>query len=254
MMTLHQTFFNCFIVLCALCWGSFLNVVAYRLLRDKSPFSGRSLCPQCNQTIAWYDLVPIFSWALLLGKCRFCRTPISLLYPLIELITATSFLGLILNIPSDYWIGSSIFFSALIITIRTDLEQMLIIRHFTLGIIPLGLLFSFYDMLPITPLSSIVGMLVGYGVLWIPRYLSKKIIGTHGMGQGDLELLAAIGSFLGPLGAWSTLLIGALLGSCSGIFLYKTRFTQIPFGPFLALGGILTALFQVPLYKTLFGL
>lgn len=118
----------------------------------------------------------------------------------------------------------------------------------TLGIIPIGLLASLCGALPITLTHSILGIILGYSILWLIRalyYLIKKI---EGMGEGDLELLAAIGAFIGPFGAWTTLLLGSIMGSLVGILVIlitkKSQQLKIPFGPFLALGAIFYVLFQ----------
>ncbi len=108
------------------CWGSFLNVVAYRLIRAEDIISKRSSCTRCQHPIAWYDLIPILSWFILRGRCRNCHSPISLLYPLIEAITAVTLLWawFVYDLPafSIYFI----YISALIVSIRTDLEEMVI--------------------------------------------------------------------------------------------------------------------------------
>lgn len=231
-----------------LSWGSFLNVVAYRLLYSVNFFAPRSQCPHCTAIIAWYDLIPVISWFVLHGRCRTCKEPISWLYSLIELITLLSFWGIILTQPLNFWVSYGLFFSALIITIRTDVEDMIILRPFSLGIIPLGFFVSFFGYLPITLHESSIGALMGFFILWLVRKLSYVITGTYGMGNGDPELLAAIGAFAGPFGCWITLLIGSFLGSIVGAFFMLrygayARKMPIPFGPFLAIGAILTVIF-----------
>src|SRR5690606_13178057 len=111
-----------------LCWGSFLNVVGYRLIAGYSIIRPRSFCPHCSQQLAIRDLIPVVSWLMLRGRCRTCNKPISFLYPLIEVITALIFLGLYFFIDPHYWVSYGLLFSALIVTIRTDAETMLISR------------------------------------------------------------------------------------------------------------------------------
>jgi leader peptidase (prepilin peptidase) / N-methyltransferase len=231
-----------------LCWGSFLNVVAYRLLREQSPFAGRSCCPHCNAPIAWYDLIPLFSYCLLAGKCRHCHAVISPLYPFVESLTALFFYALITCIDQHYWIGYGIFFSALIVVIRTDLEMMLIPSLVTLYAIPLGVLLSLCGMLPLAVLESIVGAASAYFFLYTVFFIYRAITKREGIGWGDIELLGFIGAFLGVQGWWVAMLIGSLSGSLIGILYLAVnaldaRTTPLPFGPFLALGAILYVLY-----------
>ena len=231
-----------------LCWGSFLNVLGYRLVRGQNIAWPRSSCPHCSHVIPWYDLIPVFSWLVLRGSCRFCHRPISALYPFIELITTVVMITLYLTIPHLYFFPYFIFFSALITTIRSDIETMLISRYVTIFLIPLGILLSALGLLPISPLDSVAGALLGFFFLYTMSKLFLVFAGKQGMGQGDLELLAFIGSFLGAVGCWIALLIASVLGSLIGVgYMAITRSsssTKIPFGPFLAFGAMLYVLAQ----------
>lgn len=235
-------------ILLFLIWGSFLNVVAYRLIRNESIIKPRSRCIHCHHALAWYDLVPLFSYLFLYGKCRYCKKSISPLYPFIETITAAALTTLFFIVDTQYFPAYFLFFSALIVTIRSDLETLLISRFMTLLLIPLGLILSFLDLLPITLLGSLMGIFLGYFSLWISAKLFLLISGKEGMGQGDLELLAFIGSFVGPFGVWVTLLLSTLVGACCGLVYIKiarrSASVKIPFGPFLALGAISYVLFE----------
>ena len=162
-------------------------------------------------------------------------------------------LALFNMVPSHYFPAYFIFFSALIVTIRTDLEFMLISRFVSLYLVPLGWLLSYFNLLPISPYESIVGSISGYLCLGIFGLIFYLVTKKQGLGQGDVELLAFIGSFIGIIGWWSSLMIGSLLGSILGIIyllLTKKGFgLKIPFGPFLALGAILYTLFQSQLFS-----
>ncbi|OGB97576.1 hypothetical protein A3F06_03530 [candidate division TM6 bacterium RIFCSPHIGHO2_12_FULL_36_22] len=231
------------------CLGSFLNCMAYRLVHLQHPRTSRSCCPVCKQIIAWYDLIPVISWIFLRARCRRCAAPISFLYPLIELLTVIIFLGLIYKIPMEYLFGYGIFFAALIISIRTDLETMLISRFVTLCLIPIGFMLSLLGLLPIHFSQALLGTIFGYFILWGIAKMFYLLTGKHGMGEGDYDLLAFIGSFTGVVGVWLSLLLGSVVGSIVGILLIawsgKKQMTQpIPFGPFLAGGAILYVLFQ----------
>lgn len=240
-----------------LCWGSFLNVLSHRLIRGTNIVFPGSSCPLCQKNIPWYDLVPVFSWLTLRGKCRQCQGTISILYPLIELLTPLIMIPLILWVPLRYLPAYFLFFSALIVTIRSDIEHLLISRFTTLFLIPVGLLLSSLNALPITFWESLVGTAIGYGFLFTIAAVFRWITGKDGMGQGDLELLAFIGSFTGIFGCWVSLLIGSILGTIYGLTRLPTSrkpLVKIPFGPFLALGAISYVLWQQPILDFLFGL
>lgn len=200
-----------------MCWGSFLNVVGYRIIKGASVVAPRSYCPHCKTTIAWYDNIPVISWLLLGARCRTCKQPISILYPFIELIAAGSLTALLMLVPLHYFFSYFLFFSALIVTIRTDIATMLISRYFTLFIVPVGFALSLFGLLPIDLFESIVGAAAGYGILWLTKTIFYKLRNKEGVGQGDLDLLCFIGSFTGFMGVWTSLLIGSTLGSLIGI-------------------------------------
>ena len=154
---------------------------------------------------------------------------------------------MLMFIEPQYWLAYGIFFSALIVTIRTDFESMLISRFMTWGMLPLALYFSMQGALPITPLESIAGAVFGYAILWIIAQLFYKFRKIEGMGQGDLDLLAMIGAYTGILGAWISLFIGSLLGSLVGLILtikLQRPGMKIPFGPWLAAGAIIYVFFR----------
>ena len=229
-------------------------MLAYRLIAQESLLKSRSFCPSCKHIIAWYDNIPLLSWMILGRKCRTCKTTISWLYPLIELSTLLIFIGLMYFLPSNYWLAYALFFSALLITIRTDLEHMLISRFVSIFLVPVGVALSYFEFLPISWLESIIGACSAYCWLFGISYIFFKITKKVGMGQGDYELMAFIGSFLGILGWWFALLIGSFLGAVVGIMYLllngkKTFGVKIPFGPFLAVGAILYVFCQECILK-----
>ncbi len=227
--------------LLSLIWGSFLNVVAYRLINEKSIVAPRSFCPHCKTTIAWYDNIPIVSWLLLRARCRHCKKAISALYPFIELLTAAAFI-LLYNFEPTYFLAYALFFSALIVTIRTDLEYMLISRMVTLALLPIGWLLSYFHLLPIDLTQSLIGSLLGFFSLFFIAQIFYLLTKKHGIGEGDFDLLALIGAFTGARGVFFTLLIGSWIGSIISIayiiIARKNAQAKIPFGPFLALGAM----------------
>jgi len=237
------------IVLIFLCWGSFLNVVAYRSICDIPFFAKRSVCPYCKNIIFWYDNIPILSWFFLRGKCRHCKKSISYLYPFIEILTVVILTSLLFKVDDilSFWVFF-LFFSALIVSTRTDLQAMVIPQIFSLWLVPVGIVFAFFDLLNITVLQSLGGAVLGYGGLWLIAKIFKVITKKEGLGVGDMELLAMIGAFLGPVGVWFSLFIGSFSGLliAGGYLLLtkKSKETKIPFGPFLALGATIYFFFN----------
>ncbi len=231
---------------------------AYRICTGNSLWRVRSFCPNCNINLAWYDLIPVISWIFLLSKCRNCSKKISFLYPFIEILSVIIFYLGTIFIPVDFWLCYFIFFSCLLVTIRTDLEFLLISSLLTLYLAPLAWVLSFLDLSGITFFESVLGFFLGYFSLYIVKQLFFKLKNIEGVGQGDLELLAFIGAFLGPLGVLLSSLIGSSLGSLLGIgliiFKKADRATHLPFGAFLAIGGLVTSLIiqQAHLVQLLF--
>lgn len=256
-----MSLFIIYIAALLLCWGSFLNFIAYRLVHDVSFRRLRSFCPNCNYQIAWFDLLPVLSWLKLRGRCRNCLLPVSILYPAIELTTVLIGFGLIYLTQVEHLLAYFIFVSALLITIRTDLETMLISRFTTLFLIPIAFIFSLtyfgHDpLLPINISDSIRGALFGFFILYLTNQIFLLLTKKDGMGQGDIDLLAMIGAFTGITGAWISLMIGSITGSFIGITMiyagsYKLN-TKVPFGPFLAFGAIVYTLFQNQLLRFIF--
>lgn len=231
-----------------LCWGSFLNVCGYRFIQGGSLFS-RSQCPYCNHLLAWYDLIPVLSWFFLHGECRYCKKPISWLYPFIELFTALTCTVLLYTVHASYFPSYFLLATALIITMRTDFEFMLIPRMCSIYLVPVGIILSLSGFLPLSWQESLIGAFIGYATLAGIAYLYKKRTGVTGMGEGDAELIAGIGSFVGVTGVWYTLLIGSLTATAYALLLIffqnAASDTKVPFGPFLSIGTFL-ALLLIP--------
>jgi leader peptidase (prepilin peptidase)/N-methyltransferase len=231
-------------------------MLSYRLISGDSLLIARSFCPDCHHQLAWYDLIPLISFITLQGKCRYCTQPISILYPLIELLTPIALLTLWYTVPEHYFFSYFLYFSALIITIRTDLEFMLISRFTSIYLIPIGVMLCASHYLPITWQESMLGCMSGYFFLTMISKLFTYFTSKEGLGQGDVELIATIGSFTGIFGWWISLLLGSLLGSCIGIayltLFEKERSTRIPFGPFLAIGSMLYVLYEASIMELFF--
>lgn len=230
---------------CGLLWGSFLNSLAYRLINLETLLRKRSFCPACDSRINWHDLIPVVSYIILGGKCRSCHSPISHLYPAVELLTAAIFGALATCVHPRFWFANFMFSSALIIALRTDLEYFLISRFSSLFLVPVGWLLAWCNLLPISFFESFVTSIGCFGLLWIIRAVHHYLSGKEGLGLGDADLLALIGSFTGFYGAWFSLNIGSI-AAIIAVLIYGTikrtplsRGLRIPLGAFLSLATLL---------------
>jgi len=226
--------------------GSFLNVCIHRLPKGESIVMPGSHCPDCKKPIRFYDNIPLISYFLLRGKCRNCKKPISIQYPLIEGITAIGSLLLFLKYgPSLSYLIYFLFVDGLIVVTVIDLYHQIIPDVVSIPGIGVGLLGSF--IIPHhTYLDALIGILAGGGSLFLVAVLYQWLFKREGMGGGDIKLLAMIGAFLGWKAVILTILLGSLIGSIAGIMIMilkgKNFKYAIPFGPFLSLGAV-TALF-----------
>jgi len=231
--------------------GSFLNVCIFRLPRGESIAWPGSHCPSCAQPIEFYDNIPLLSYLWLGGRCRACRAPISIRYPLVEAGNALGYLTILWSFGPG-WTAAfyALLFSALLVATGTDLTHKMIPNAITLPGIVVGLLGAL-TVLPVGVINSVLGLVVGGGILWLLAWLSPYLFGKEGMGGGDIKLLAMIGAFLGWKPALLTIMIGSLSGSVIGISLISLRIIKrddyIPFGPFLVLGALLSMFFAQPL-------
>ncbi len=234
--------------------GSFLNVVIYRLPREQS-LGGRSACPHCGRTVAWYDLVPILSYVFLGGKCRSCRGRIAWRYPAVELLTGL----LAMAIAARFGAGPAgilyfAFGAALIAITFIDLDWKIIPDAITLPGVVIGLGAGLLAQLGasagmagtelvVSPLRALAGAVGGALGLWLVAWGYEKATGIEGLGFGDVKLAALLGAFLGGGGVFLTILLASLAGSLigAGIMLSRkgTSRTALPFGTFLAPAGLL---------------
>ncbi len=226
-----------------LCIGSFVNVLIYRLPLGKSVVRPPSACPNCGASIRWYDNIPVLSYLILCGKCRHCRARISPRYPFVEITTGVLSLTLFLQHGVSWtYLFYFIFVSALIAVIFIDFDHQIIPDVITYPGIAIGFISSL--LLPnITYKDSLIGIILGGGILYLTALAYLAFAKREGMGGGDIKLLAMIGAFLGWQAMPFTILISALLGSLVGIIAMlktgKDTKMAIPFGPFLSIGAIL---------------
>ena len=224
--------------------GSFLNVCIHRLPLRKSVIWPGSHCPHCDAAVKPYDNIPIFGYVWLGGRCRNCNAPISIQYPIIELITGAVFLGAFLLLDSPAILIQRLLFScAMIVLFVIDLEHRILPDVITLPGIVLGFAFSVF--LPPGWGNSLIGIALGGGSLWLMGELYFRIRHEEGMGFGDVKMLAMIGAFLGWKLMLLTLVLSSFLGSIVGVAMIALKRGDmkyaLPFGTFLALGAIVAA-------------
>lgn len=222
--------------------GSFANVVIYRLPKDESVVTPRSHCQSCKKMIPWYDNIPIASWILRRGRCRFCGAKFSIRYPFVEFLTGFLFATMFMF---DGWswnlLEHLLFIWALVVCTFIDFDHMILPDEFTLSGIVIGLLGaalnpdrSFWE--------SLFGVLLGGGFLWFMAWLYFTLTKVDGMGGGDIKLLAWIGAVLGVRSVPYVIVVSAVLGSVIGIAItWKQKEglkSVIPYGPYLALAAI----------------
>jgi leader peptidase (prepilin peptidase)/N-methyltransferase len=219
--------------------GSFLNVVIARLPKGESLVRPGSRCPACRAPIPWFHNIPLLSFAWLRGRCRECRRPISWQYPLVEGITAGLFALAAWRLgPAPELLAAWVFLAALVAITGIDLEHQIIPDAISLPGIGLGFLASFLNP-ALTWTSSLLGIALGGGLFLI------VILGSRGgMGGGDMKLGAMLGAFLGHKMALLAIFSGVVLGGfVAGVLVatgLRRRKDPIPFGPFLAIGGMLS--------------
>ncbi len=250
-----------FVIILGGLWGSFANVCIYRLPLDKGVVSGRSYCPKCKSQIFWKDNIPLLSYLFLSGKCRKCKKHISSQYPLVEFIsilfftiiyfiyglTLTTILLMILSI-------------SFIIIFFIDLKHFIIPNEVTFSMMALGFLKSFDPNLnSIFPnyINSLIGGLLGYGIIWSIIYFYKQVRKKEGMGLGDAKLLSVIGFWFGWIAIPFVIFISSVVALISVIpsLIKKSKnmSSEIPFGPFLILGCTLYIVFSEQYKNLLFG-
>ena len=230
----------------ALLIGSFLNVLIHRLPLNQSIVKPRSRCPECGRMIRWYDNVPVLSYLLLRGRCRDCRSKIPLMYPAVELLSG------LFGAFSAWRHGLSLeaawmyAFLVILLTIACiDWRHQIIPDVLSIGGTVLGIAGAFI-CLPIEPVDSLVGAVVGSGLLVGIALLYKVIRKVDGLGGGDIKLMAMIGAFLGWQMVFPVLFLASFLGSIYGLHLIRSGGdgkTSVAFGSFLAPAAVVVFFF-----------
>ncbi len=238
------------------CFGSFSNVLIYRLPRNITVVHGRSQCPSCQKMVVWYDNIPLLSWMVLRGKCRQCQEPISIRYLLVEMAGAASVLiGLWRFGWTPEGFGAAAFLLMLLDIALIDWQHMIIPHTLTVSGMLIGLIISGFGDLGLA--AAIMGLIAGAGVILAVSYGYKLIRGVVGMGGGDVMLMGMVGSFLGPWGVPGVLFGGALFGSIYAVISGAGKLNggaKLPFGTFLAAASAVVLLWGEPLAKWYLGI
>lgn len=225
--------------------GSFLNVCIHRIPLGGSVVSPASRCPGCGYQLRWFDNIPVVSWVVLRGRCRSCSTAISIRYPIVELVTMGVFL-------MHWWVFGwtllmavrLVFACTLIVLFAIDLEHHLLPNVITLPGIAAGLIVSL--VVPPGVRDAALGTLLGGGVLWLIGEAYYRYAGQEGMGGGDVKMLGMVGAFLGWKLVLVTLVLSSVTGSVVGLLVITLRRGDmkyaLPYGTFLALGGLAASL------------
>jgi leader peptidase (prepilin peptidase)/N-methyltransferase len=242
--------------------GSFLNVVILRLparmeffwkrdAREMLELQGDgesapppdlvrkgSHCPHCKHPLAAWDNIPLLSWLLLRGRCRYCRAPISVQYPLVELLCGVASAIVVWKFGPTWPSAAALVFTwVLIAAAGIDFRTQLLPDSMTLPLVWLGLLLALVPMF--VPLrEAVIGAAAGYLALWAVYWIFKLATGKEGMGYGDFKLFAAAGAWMGYGALLPVIILAALSGSIIGLVMLRVRGQErsmpIPFGPFLA--------------------
>lgn len=224
--------------------GSFLNVVILRLPeKDASIVFPASHCPKCLNNLSWYENIPVLSYIFLRGKCSHCHTSISLQYPVVEMLTAL--LAAAVCFKFGYSLQAAGYFilgASLLVIIFIDIHHQIIPDIISLPGIILGFLFSLVNS-SVTWQSSLIGLLLGGGVLYTIAFLYFFLRKQDGMGGGDIKLLAMLGAWLGWQSLPFIILVSSSAGSIVGLIAMRWQkkggSTRIPFGPFLSIAALI---------------
>ncbi len=255
------------VILFGLAIGSFLNVCIYRLPKGMSVIRPRSRCNNCQRPVKAWENIPLLGYLLLRGRCRGCGSRIGWFYPVVELLAAGSGYLLYLKFGLSWTFAlNALFFAGLIVLVFVDLFERILPDFLTLSGTLIGILAA--------PLQgpeflggasawhsfghSLLGAVLGGGLLWLVAILYLKLRKIEGMGLGDIKLMLMIGAFLGWRSAWMTIFLGSLAGAIVGTaFIYifqKNLRYQLPFGSFLGLAAMATTLWGQDLFRWYIGL
>ncbi len=220
--------------------GSFLNVLIVRIPKSEDFVKTRSHCISCNYTLKWYDLVPVFSYLALGGKCRKCGRKISIRYPLVEIINGLMYAFIYYRFGlTSYGIVACIMFSTLLVISLIDLDEMIIPNKLVIFILIVA---SIYTIIDKNYLDHIIGFFLVSSIL-----LFIVVVTKGAMGMGDVKLMAVSGLLLGAYNIFLALIVASVVGSIVSITLLAlkkiNRKNKVPFGPFLSFGIMVAIVF-----------
>lgn len=243
---MEQTFVYIFSVIFGLIVGSFLNVCIYRIPANISLWWPPSTCPKCKTKIKFYDNIPVLSYLILRGKCRKCKEPISIQYPIIEACTGLITLLVVWTLGLSAWTAVALFITYCLIVLSViDFKLLIIPDRFSIGLAVLGLLVFFINpafsgSMSAKFVQALIGGAVGFFGLWGMAVIGSIVFKKEAMGGGDIKLLAAVGTITGIEGVISTLMISSLTGllyyAVLALLKKNPQNKTIPFGPFISFG------------------
>jgi leader peptidase (prepilin peptidase)/N-methyltransferase len=247
-----------FVVAFGLLVGSFLNVCIHRLPLKQSIVFPSSRCPRCGRELAWYENVPLLSYAVLRGRCHTCAAPISIRYPIVEALTGALFLWHWWTFgPGALFAVRLAFACGLFVLFAIDLEHQILPDVITLPGIVVGFVCSWF--LPPGPVMSVMGIIVGGGILWLIAEVWFRVRKVEAMGFGDVKMLAMVGAFLGVKLVGLVFVLSSILGGIVGVMLIAARradmATKVPFGTMIAVASLVASLYGdaiVAWYASLF--
>lgn len=249
------------------CFGSFFNVVGLRISEGKSISRPRSACPICGHVLSWWELIPVFNYFFLVGKCRECKTHISTKYLMFEIVTSLLFMYsyFMFDFRGEFII-SLLFVSLIVIISVSDLEYMIIEDKVLIFFFIILVLLRIFIKLPthfltfnINPyLESIIGGLFGFFLLYIIAFIGLIVYKQEVMGGGDIKLYGIIGLTLGLKMTLLSLFFASMVGTIVGLLLSSLKIINkenpIPFGPFIGIGSLITYFYGIDILKWYFSL
>ena len=234
-----------FIFLFGISFGSFLNVLIYRIPNSMSVINPPSACPACSNRLKWYHNIPLLSWAFLKGKCGFCTTPIPAIYPLVELLTGAIWVALYLKIGLTWYLPFILLsFSMLLALSMIDFKYYAVPDSLNF----LALLFALINT---NPLQHIIDASIAAFGLWLLGTIVSKVAKKESLGEADIIVAATMAALLGFPAFLIAMFIAALLAIIPSLL---AKDTMVPFVPFLALATLITFLFKEQLYYIITGI